>query len=98
MNDSHVYAASASRSIVAQAAAAPAATPASTADAAPSAPNVRGELHRLFTRAIHAAYPGIAVSAELKPCANPKFGDYQCVPLPSGALPFFRIRSCDTFS
>lgn len=69
----------ASRSIAAPATAAPVATAAAAASDAEPAPNVRGELRRLFTRAIQAAFPEASAEVALVPCANPKFGDYQCV-------------------
>jgi arginyl-tRNA synthetase len=38
----------------------------------------RAELRRLFARAVHEAYAGVHVNVALVPCAQPKFGDYQC--------------------
>lgn len=66
------------RSIATPATAAPVATPAAAADDTAPAPNVRGELRRLFTSAIRAAFPEASAEVALVPCANPKFGDYQC--------------------
>eukprot|EP00892_Ulva_mutabilis_P000069 jgi/Ulvmu1/10062/UM006_0009.1 len=67
------------RSPAAKAAATPASAPAaaSAADDTP-APSVRAELRRLFSRAIAAAFPDAPADVALVPCANPKFGDYQC--------------------
>lgn len=39
---------------------------------------MRAELRRLFSRAIAAAFPDAPAEVALVPCANPKFGDYQC--------------------
>lgn len=67
-----------SRSIATPATAAPVATAAAAVDDTTPAPNVRGELRRLFTHAIQAAFPEASAEVALVPCANPKFGDYQC--------------------
>ena len=68
------------RGVATAAAAAPVATTAAGADDSAPAPNVRGELRRLFTLAIRAAFPEASAEVALVPCANPKFGDYQCTP------------------
>lgn len=60
----------------AAASAVPAAAPA-MADDTP-APSVRAELRRLFSGAISKAFPDASAEVALVPCANPKFGDYQC--------------------
>lgn len=55
----------------------PQAAPAAGTDDVPE-PSVRAELRRLFSRAIAAAFPDASAEVALVPCANPKFGDYQC--------------------
>lgn len=86
------------RSVATPAAAAPDATTAAPVDDGTPAPNVRGELRRLFTSAIRAAFPEASAEVALVPCANPKFGDYQCmhsqILLNSGPVCILVVYAC----